>query len=105
MEKQRAGTVSRGCRRGFPLFLCQCESMNLSPRFRLYERMHLRDILMLMEERSLSLHEALDTVYNSETYAKLTDPATGLYFQSPVYIYSYLDKELATVKMWDAIIF
>jgi hypothetical protein len=54
---------------------------------------------MLMEERGLSLHEALDTVYNSETYAKLTDPATGLYFQSSVYIYSYLDRELATGKM------
>ena len=54
---------------------------------------------MLMEVRSLSLHEALDTVYNSETYAKLTNPATGLYFQSPVYIYSYLDRELATGKM------
>ena len=56
-------------------------------------------VLMLMEERGLSLHEALDTVYNSETYTKLTDPATGLYFQSPVYIYSYLDRELATGKM------
>jgi len=56
-------------------------------------------VLMLMEERSLSLHEALDTVYNSETDAKLMDPATGLYFQSPVYIYCYLDRELATGKM------
>jgi len=54
---------------------------------------------MLMEERGLSLHEALDTVYNSETYAKLMDSATGLYFQSPVYIYCYLDRELATGKM------
>ena len=32
-------------------------------------------------------------------YAKLTDSATGLYFQSPVYIYSYLDRELTTGKM------
>ncbi len=42
-------------------------------------------VLMLMEERGLSLHEALDTVYNSETYAKLMKSETGLYFQSPVY--------------------
>jgi hypothetical protein len=41
-------------------------------------------VLMLMEERGLSLHEALDTVYNSETYAKLSDRATVLYFQSRV---------------------
>ena len=59
-------------------------------------------VLMLMEERGLSLHEALDTVYNSETYAKLTDPATGLYFQSPVYIFCYLDRELTTGKMWNS---
>ena len=58
-------------------------------------------VLMLMDERGMSLHEALDTVYNSETYAKLTDPTTGLYFQSPVYIYCYLDRELATGKMFD----
>ena len=56
-------------------------------------------ILMLMEERGLSLHEALDAVYNSETYAKMMNPTTGLYFQSPVYIYSYLDRELTTGKM------
>jgi hypothetical protein len=54
---------------------------------------------MLMDERGMSLHEALDTVYNSETYAKLTDSTTGLYFQSPVYIYSYLDRELTTGRM------
>ena len=56
-------------------------------------------VLMLMENRGLSLHEALDAVYNSETYAKLTDTATGLYFQSPVYIYCYLEKELSTGKI------
>ena len=38
--------------------------------------------------------EAMDILYNSETYAKLKDPKTGLYFQSPAYIYGYLDKEI-----------
>lgn len=56
-------------------------------------------VLMLMEERGMSLHEAMDAVYNSETYAKMMLPETGLYFQSPVYIYSYLNKELSTGKM------
>lgn len=56
-------------------------------------------VLMLMEERGMSLHEAMDAVYNSETYAKMMTPETGLYFQSPVYIYSYLNKELSTGKM------
>ena len=56
-------------------------------------------ILMAMEERGMSLHEAMDAVYNSETFAKMMMPETGLYFQSPVYIYSYLDRELSTGKM------
>lgn len=56
-------------------------------------------VLMLMEERGMSLHEAMDAVYNSDTYAKMMLPETGLYFQSPVYIYSYLNKELSTGKM------
>ena len=56
-------------------------------------------VLMLMEERGLSLHEALDTVYNSETYEKLSDPRSGLYFQSPGYVYDFLDKEIEYGKM------
>ena len=61
---------------------------------------NVRDLVLLaMEERGMSLHEAMDAVYNSETYAKMMMPETGLYFQSPVYIYSYLDRELSTGKM------
>ena len=44
-----------------------------------------------------------DMVQNMAGYCQrhggLMDSATGLYFQSPVYIYSYLDRELATGKM------
>ena len=55
----------------------------------------MRDLaVMLMEEHNVSLAEALDILYNSETYEKLQDPATGLYFQSPVYVFDFLQREL-----------
>ena len=55
----------------------------------------MRDLaVMLIEEYKISLEQALDILYNSETYEKLNDPRTGLYFQSPVYVYDFLQKEL-----------
>lgn len=59
-----------------------------------------RDLaVMLMERRSMSMTDALDTLYNSETYEKLSDPRSGLYFQSPGYVYDFLDKEIEYGKM------
>ena len=53
-------------------------------------------IARLMEERSLSMREAMDIVYNSKTYAALNDLNTGLYFQSPAYVYDVLEEEIHT---------
>ncbi|MBR1462025.1 MAG: hypothetical protein IJ604_01420 [Prevotella sp.] len=55
--------------------------------------------LRLMEEKSLSMKEALDAVYNSETYTKVLDLRTGLFAQSTAYVYSILETELLTGKM------
>lgn len=54
---------------------------------------------MLALDYGMSVTEALDTLYNSETYAKLSNPETGLYFQSSMYVYSYLKNELSTGKL------
>ena len=51
-------------------------------------------IARLMEERGLSMQEAFDLVYNSRLFEKLSDPKTGLYFQSSGYVYSYLQEEM-----------
>ena len=51
-------------------------------------------IARLMEERSLTMREAMDVVYKSRTYAALNNLKTGLYFQSPVYLYDHLQQEL-----------
>lgn len=55
-------------------------------------------ILKLMEEKNMDIQEALETLYSSDTYKKLKDTRTGLYFQSTGYVYSFLDEELLTGK-------
>ncbi len=54
-----------------------------------------RDVItMLVEKRNLSIADAMDLFYNSTTFNNLNNPETGLFFQSPVYIYDILEKEL-----------
>lgn len=50
----------------------------------------------LMDDYHYTLDEALDALYTSETFERLQDDATGLYYQSPGYVYSFLDNELRT---------
>ncbi len=49
-----------------------------------------RMIQILTEERGLSLEDAFDRVYTSRAYDKLSDARTGLFFQSPRYVLSYM---------------
>jgi len=59
-----------------------------------------RDIAtLLVEEYHMTIHQALDILYNSDTYKALQNPQTGLYFQSPRYILSYLEDEIRSGKM------
>jgi hypothetical protein len=51
-------------------------------------------VLLLMEQQHKDMETALRTLYNSTTYHKLTDPRTGLYFQSPRYVSDFLKDEL-----------
>ena len=56
--------------------------------------------LRLMDENSqLTIEQALSTVINSDTYQRLQDDATGLYYQSPGYVYSFLENELKTARL------
>lgn len=56
-------------------------------------------VLRLIDEKHLSMRDALDAVYNSETYTKILDTRTGLYSQSTAYVYDYLDNELTSGKL------
>lgn len=55
--------------------------------------------LRLIKECNLSMKEALNRVYNSETYSKILNLQTGLFSQSTAYIYSILETELLTGRM------
>lgn len=51
---------------------------------------------MLMEKYGWDIKKALDELYSSETFARLNDPACGLYYESAVYVFSYLQNEIET---------
>lgn len=57
---------------------------------RLKEQVTARMIQILTEEQGFALEEAIDRVYTSSIYEKLSNPDTGLFFQSPRYVLSYL---------------
>lgn len=51
-------------------------------------------ILLTEEGNARTMPEALDMVINSETYQRLMDDKTALYYQSPRYVYDFLRNEL-----------
>lgn len=53
-------------------------------------------VMFLMRDYNLPLLDAFAAVYNSELYELLLDMETGLYYQSPLYVYNYLRQELST---------
>jgi hypothetical protein len=56
-------------------------------------------ILLMEENKNLSTSEALSAIFNSDTYQKIMDDKAGLYYQSPRYVYSFLNNELKTGKI------
>ncbi len=50
-------------------------------------------IRLVMEKEQLSMPEAFDKVYNSQTYEHLLDSRSQLYYQSPGYVYDCLCAE------------
>lgn len=53
-----------------------------------------RDVVaLLMEERDLSMREAMDLFCGSRTFDALSNPETGLYFQSPAYVLDVFKNE------------
>ena len=51
-------------------------------------------IARLMDERGFTMADAFDAVYTSRLFEKLSNPQTGLYFQSSGYVYNFLESEL-----------
>lgn len=55
-------------------------------------------VAMLMEERSLTMEQAMDTVYSSHTFEKVERASTGLFYQGSVYVMDMLREELGATK-------
>ena len=54
---------------------------------------------LMDDDLQLTMEQALSTVINSDTYQRLQRDATGFYYQSPGYVYSFLQNELKTAKV------
>lgn len=53
----------------------------------------------LVDDYKCSPEEAIDMLYTSETFDRLQDDSTGLYYQSPGYVYSFLQNELKNARV------
>ena len=55
-------------------------------------------IACLVEEDNIPIEKAMDILYNSEVFTKLSDSKTGLYRESPAYVAELLRDELVNGK-------
>ena len=51
-------------------------------------------VTMLMEERGMTMEQAMDTIYRSHTFEKVEQTNTGLYYQGAVYVMEMLREEI-----------
>ncbi|MBP3214155.1 MAG: hypothetical protein J6M19_04885 [Bacteroidaceae bacterium] len=56
-------------------------------------------LLLIEQNPDLSMEQALSIVFNSDTYQKVLNERTTFYYQSPGYVFSFLDAELKNGKM------
>ena len=68
--------------------------MNINIRKELIEGITQELIKFLCEDGEHSIEKAMEIVYNSQIFEKLSDEETGLYKESPSFIYELLIDEL-----------
>lgn len=51
-------------------------------------------VYMITTDQMLPYDKAMELFYNSEIFDKLQDPETGLYRESPAYVYELFKDEL-----------
>ena len=56
-------------------------------------------VMLMQQHEGMSMQEALSMVFQSDTYQKMLDDKTRLYYQSPMYVFSFLEQELKSGKM------
>lgn len=50
----------------------------------------------IIEDEQISMEQAMERFYLSDTFEKLNDPSTGLYLEGSAYIYEMLKREAQT---------
>ena len=65
----------------------------------LFEGISADVVRYLVERDGMERTEAISTLHNSETFAKLEDFDTGLYIESPAYVYDMLKSELKNGRL------
>ena len=66
----------------------------MSKREQLMEYITQDIVVLLMQDRSLDVEEAINLFYNSVVFEKLHDEETGLYLEGSLYVYDLLQNEL-----------
>lgn len=57
-------------------------------------------VSLLMEKYpDITMEQAFDEVFKSDTYQKVLNESTQLYFQSPRYVFSFLEDEMRMGKI------
>lgn len=56
-------------------------------------------VLLMDANPDLTMEQALSIVLNSDTYQRLQNNNTHLFYQSPRYVYDFMEKELTSGKM------
>ncbi|MGN0739293.1 MAG: hypothetical protein ACI4LX_03890 [Treponema sp.] len=56
-------------------------------------------ISYLMEDEKISMVEAMQKLYSSETFEKINDFETGLYLESSPYVYDLFKAEMTNGKL------
>ena len=65
----------------------------------LIEEMTREIIIYLMQDFGNDMDKAFEIFYNSDTFERLNNIQSGLYYQSSGYVYSFLKEELLTGKV------
>ena len=65
----------------------------------LIEEMTREIIIYLMQDFGYDMDKAFEIFYNSDTFERLNNIQSGLYYQSSGYVYSFLIEELLTGKV------
>lgn len=56
-------------------------------------------VCFIVEDEGVDYDKAIDMFYSSQVFAKLCNPATGLYFDSPAYVYELYKNEKKNGKL------